>query len=244
MPGLLIINADDFGGNPLATDRIAECFAAGRVTSTTAMVYMCDSERAAAIALSRQLPVGLHLNLTQEFEDPATPASVRERQARMVCYFAGRRLRRFTFNPLLNVYVRRCLADQLKRFRELFGCEPSHIDGHNHAHLSPTVLLALPKGVHTRTGQSSEPDRPGELMKRARHALIAHRHATTDYFFAINRLGPSPTERDIDGMLGLADRATVEIMVHPDREDDFRVLMSDAWIRALQRRTLGSFEQL
>jgi predicted glycoside hydrolase/deacetylase ChbG (UPF0249 family) len=244
VPGLLIINADDFGGNPLATDRIAECFAVGRVTSTTAMVYMRDSVRAAAIAHARRLPVGLHLNVTQEFDDPATPQPVRERHARIVRYFAGRRLRRFTFNPMLNACVRRCITDQLERFRELYGHEPSHIDGHNHAHLSPTVLLALPKGVRTRTGQSSEPDRPSAPMERARHALIAHRQATTDYFFAINRLGPSPTERDIDGMLGLADRATVEIMVHPDRDDDFRVLMSDAWMRALQRRVVGSFQQL
>lgn len=244
MPGLLIINADDFGGNPLATDRIAECFAAGRVTSTTAMVYMCDSERAAAIGLSGQLTVGLHLNLTQEFESSATPPQVRERQARAVRYFADRRLRRFTFNPLLNAHVRRCVADQLERFCEIFDREPSHIDGHNHAHLSPTALLALPRGVPTRTAQSSEPDRPSALLETTRHAVIAHRHPTTDYFLAIDRLGPSPTEREIDQLLALADNASVEIMVHPDRDKDFRILMSDAWMNALRRHVLGSFAQL
>jgi chitin disaccharide deacetylase len=244
VPGLLIINADDFGGNRLATDRIAECFAADRVTSTSAMVYMGDSERAAGIARSRQLSVGLHLNITQEFDDPATPRLVRERQARVARYFAGRRLRRFTFNPVLNAWVRRCLTDQLERFRELFGREPSHIDGHNHAHLSPTVLLALPKGMPIRTAQSRGPDHPGALTQRARHALIARRQTTTDYFLAINRLGPEPTDEDIEGMLGLADHASLEVMVHPDRDYDHRLLMSEAWMRALRRRTLGSFEQL
>lgn len=244
MPGLLIINADDFGGNPLATDRIAECFAAGRITSTTAMVYMSDSDRAAAFARSQRLAVGLHLNITQELKDPHTPPAVRKRQAHIVHYFSGRRLRRFTYNPLMSAHVRQCVADQLERFRELYGREPSHIDGHNHAHLSPTVLLALPKGVRTRTGQAGGHNRPGALMEGARHALIAHRQATTDYFFAINRLGPSPTERDIEGLLGIADHASVEVMVHPDRDHDFRLLMSDAWLRVLQRRNLGSFEQL
>jgi hypothetical protein len=241
--GLLIINADDFGGGRLATDRIAECFAADRITSTTAMVYMSDSERAAKIARSRQLSVGLHLNVTQEFEDPATPRPVRDRQARVARYFAGRRLRRFTFNPALNACVRRCVTDQLERFRELFGCEPTHIDGHNHAHLSPTVLLTLPRGIRTRTGQSGG-GRPGALVRAARHALIARRHTTTDYFFAIERLGPSPSADGIDGLLELAERSSVEIMVHPNRDSDFRLLMSDVWMRALQRRTLGSFQHL
>ena len=87
--GLLIVNADDFGGNPLATDRIVECFAARRITSTSAMVHMKDSARAARLAQNGELAVGLHLNLTQAFDDPETPAGVRERQARAVAYFAG-----------------------------------------------------------------------------------------------------------------------------------------------------------
>ena len=246
VPGLLIINADDFGGDPLATDRIIECFAAGRVTSTSAMVYMSDSERAAAIACSHQLPAGLHLNITQEFDDPATPDPVRERQARVVRYFAGRRLRRLTFNPALNICVRHCVADQLERFRELFGGEPTHIDGHNHAHLSPTALLALPKGIRTRTGESRLGRRwhPSTLMRETRHAIIAHRQMTTDYLFAIDRLGSSPTYNDIDEMLAFADHASVEIMVHPDRDSNYHLLMSDAWMRAVQLRTSGSFRQL
>jgi predicted glycoside hydrolase/deacetylase ChbG (UPF0249 family) len=244
MPELLIINADDFGGNPLATDRIVECFAAGRITSTTAMVYMSDSDRAAELARSQRMAVGLHLNITQELQDPRTPGAVRERQARVASYFAGGRLRRFTYNPLMSARARRCIADQLERFRETYGREPSHIDGHNHAHLSPTVLLALPKGTRTRAGQSSGRGRRTAPLERGRHALIARMQTTTDYFFAINRLGPAPTERDIEGLLGIADRASVEIMVHPDRDHDFRLLMSDAWLRVLERRNLGSFEQL
>ena len=46
------------------------------------MVYMNDSRRAAELVRASGLPVGLHLNLTQEFEDEAAPSSVRERQAR------------------------------------------------------------------------------------------------------------------------------------------------------------------
>jgi predicted glycoside hydrolase/deacetylase ChbG (UPF0249 family) len=242
--GLLIVNADDFGGNRLATDRIAECFAAGAITSTTAMVYMSDSSRAAEIARERQLPVGLHLNVTQELEDPDTPIPVRERQSRLVRYFAGRRVRRFTFNPAINALARRCIADQLECFRGLFGREPIHIDGHNHGHLSPSVLLALPSGVHVRTGQAGPEANCAGLAHKARQALIAHRQGTTDYFLPIDRLGASPGEQAIEEMLAIADSASLEVMVHPDRDNDFTTLMSDAWKRALRRRNLGTYEEL
>jgi|HubBroStandDraft_3_1064219.scaffolds.fasta_scaffold27451_2 predicted glycoside hydrolase/deacetylase ChbG (UPF0249 family) len=246
MSGLLIVNADDFGGNALATDRILACFAAGRITSTSAMVYMRDSARAAELARAGGLAVGLHLNLTQAFEDPETPAMVRERQARAVTYFADSRLRRFTYNPRMSALVKACLEDQLTRFHELFGQRPTHIDGHNHAHLSPTALLSLPAGVVVRTGESDVRDGVslGGLIRGARHKAIAHRHRTTDYFFAIDRLGRFPGEEDIKQLLDFADRASVEIMTHPDRDSDFHLLMSDAWARGLEQHALGSFRVL
>jgi predicted glycoside hydrolase/deacetylase ChbG (UPF0249 family) len=261
MSGLLIVNADDFGGKPLATDRILECFAAGRITSTSAMVYMKDSLRAAELAQAGRLTIaseqtkagnagalsiGLHLNLTQAFEDPETPATVRERQARAVAYFAGVRLRRFTYNPRMSALVGACVADQLRRFLELFGRHPTHIDGHNHAHLSPTALLSLPAGMAVRTSETHLRDgiSLGSPIRRARHKAIAHRHRTTDYFFAIDRLGRSPDEADIKQLLGFADRSSVEIMTHPDRDSDFHLLMSDAWAHGLEQHALGSFREL
>jgi predicted glycoside hydrolase/deacetylase ChbG (UPF0249 family) len=244
--GLLIVNADDFGGNPLATDRIAECFQVGAITSTSAMVYMSDSERAASIAKSCELPVGLHLNLTQPFEDPGTPQAVRERQAAAARHFAGSRLQRVSYNPFLSSLVKACIGDQLECFRALYDCEPTHIDGHNHAHLSPTVLLALPAATRIRTAES--PARgtpsPGALLRRARASFISHRYITTDRFVAVDHLGSSPSEQEIDRLLAPADRSSLEIMTHPDRGRDHRLLTSEQWRAALKARTLGSFSAL
>ncbi len=244
--GLLIVNADDFGGNRLATDRILECFAANAITSTSAMMYMSDSRRAAELWRASELPVGLHLNLTQTFEDPQTPQDVRARQARAIAYFASGRRRRFTYNPFVSTLIKACVADQLAHFRQLFDREPTHIDGHNHVHLSPTALLALPRGARVRGGE----DPPsGKLtakttLARTRQALIARRHVTTDHFFAIDRLRNSPSETDIKALLAPADWSTVEVMTHPNRERDYAVLMSDAWRSALGGLTCGSFVQL
>jgi predicted glycoside hydrolase/deacetylase ChbG (UPF0249 family) len=57
------VNADDWGGYPEMTDATLRCFQAGAISSTTAMVYMRDSERAAELARASGIPTGLHLNL-------------------------------------------------------------------------------------------------------------------------------------------------------------------------------------
>src|SRR5437762_3797838 len=49
--GLLIVNADDWGRDLYTTGRILDCCARGVVSSVSAMVFMEDSERAAAMAL-------------------------------------------------------------------------------------------------------------------------------------------------------------------------------------------------
>src|SRR5947209_15703921 len=119
------------------------------------MVYMQDSQRAAAIARERGLPVGLHLNLTFPFDDPHAPADVRRRQARAVRSFRRLRLHNWVVFPKRRLYypwlrdrVDACVRDQLDAFRALYGREPTHIDGHHHVHLTPTVLRSpvLPDG--------------------------------------------------------------------------------------------------
>ena len=250
MTGLLIVNADDFGGHQLATDRIAQCFEAQRITSATAMVYMEDSERAAELARSHKLPIGLHLNLTQEFEDAQAPFSIRERQARAVRYFANKRRRRITYNPMLRSLVKACIADQLSCFRELFGVEPTHIDGHNHAHLSPTVLFALPKNIPVRTGESNlaRTIAPHTLFTSARHATLARRQITTDRLVALDRLNSledrPASEGALADLLRAADTSTVEVMAHPHRDRDYRLLMSERWHRMLEQCKHGSYVEL
>ncbi|HET6489004.1 MAG TPA: ChbG/HpnK family deacetylase, partial [Syntrophales bacterium] len=64
---MLIVNADDWGRNRVATDRSLELHRNGRITAVSAMVFMEDSERAAELARMNGLDVGLHLNFTTPF---------------------------------------------------------------------------------------------------------------------------------------------------------------------------------
>lgn len=245
MSGVLIVNADDFGGNRLANGRIVECFAAGAITSTSAMVYMRHSREAATLAYEHDLAIGLHLNLTQPFEDPSTPATVRDRQARVGRHLTKHRSR-YLFDPRLYREVRRCIDDQLRQFVELFGRQPTHLDGHNHGHLALTALMALPRGIAVRTAESNVGSgRLGRLARAGRHRLIARRQLTTDYFFAIDRVQPERLSTpEGDPLLGLSRIASVEIMTHPDRDSDYRLLSSETWLQALSGLPTGSFAQL
>src|SRR5579864_2834026 len=131
--GALIINADDFGRDCWNTQKILECIAAGNISSVSAMVFMEDSERAAAIAQEREIDAGLHLNLTTPFS-PATPALLREHQQRLTRYLGRHRLARLVFHPGLAGSFDYVVRKQLDEFNRIYGEPPARIDGHHHMH--------------------------------------------------------------------------------------------------------------
>lgn len=244
-PGLLIVNADDLGGNPLATDRIVARFDAHALTSATAMMYMVDSERAATLAREAGLPTGLHLNFTQAYDGPAVPASVAARQRRVTEFMADPTARRMAFSPPMVSVIRHVIADQFGAFGRLFGTEPTHLDGHNHAHLNPTALLALPRGIPCRPAYR-DPSRHGlrRLPLALRDRLLSARHPVPDYFFALDGIHPDLGGEGVERALGLARSSTVEIMAHPDRDDTDAVLHSLSWATALAGLRLGTYADL
>lgn len=246
MSGLLIVNADDYGAAAPTTDAILDCFERGAVTSATTMVWMEDSERAAEVARERKLPVGLHLNLTMPFDGPGVPDEVAERQKRLTGKL-GRRLglTRWAYRPRLRGAVDQALSDQLGKFQELYGHAPTHVDGHNHVHISPNVLFSksLPRGIKVRNSHDYA-GALGDSPKVLRRALIRGRFATTDSFFSIRSIHPDFGGSGLEEALGLARERPVEVMVHPHWEDEYELLKSDGWRRAIAGLPLGSYEDL
>jgi predicted glycoside hydrolase/deacetylase ChbG (UPF0249 family) len=252
MSGLLIVNADDWGGERRSTEAIQEAFDAGRVTSTTAMVYMEDSERAAEIARGEKLPVGLHLNLTQPFTGADAPPPVRERQRQVAATFLGHgpdgqpgtaRLRRWLYDPRVARLVGDALRDQLERFEALYGGPPTHFDGHNYVDTTPNVFLsrALPRGAKMRNTLDRYPfaTGPGAIARELRQQLRGRRFRSTRYVVHISDL-------DLPDDPRLAHAATdpVEVICHPDNPAEMERLMSDEWAACLARLRSGSFADL
>jgi chitin disaccharide deacetylase len=256
MNGLLIVNADDWGGSEATTDAILETFRAGRVTSTSGMVYMEDSDRAAAAAREARIPVGLHLNLTQPFSDPATPEKVLDRQRRLAGSLAGEgsdrqpgtaKLRRWLYDPGLRAEVDRAVADQIERFEALYGRPPTHFDGHNYVDVCPNVFLsrAIPAGSRMRNSLNRFPleRTPMAVARTLRQGLRSKRFASPRYVLHITEL-QLPANGPIDPRLELAKAVPIEVMGHPDNQAEHEILMSARWGECLGEFDLGSFADL
>src|SRR5438552_13221124 len=150
--GLLIVNADDWGRDRETTERTRECLNRGGVSSVSAMVFMEDSERAAAIAREHGIDAGLHLNLTTPFSAPACSARLVERQGELARHLLRHRLAPVVFHPGLVRSFEYVVAAQRQEFSRLYRAEPERVDGHHHMHLCANVLLGglLPRGTRVR----------------------------------------------------------------------------------------------
>jgi len=224
--GSLIINADDWGRSRETTDRTLECWERGSISSVSAMVFMEDSVRAAALARERGIDAGLHLNFTTRFSGENSPAVLRERQQRI-----GRRLRRHRFAqvmfyPELVRSFEYLVSAQIDEFRRLYGTAPQRIDGHHHMHLCANVLLAglLPRRTIARRSFSFEPGEKSfanRFYRRSIDQLLSRRNLLTDFFFSLAPLAPSAR---LDRIFSLARHSIVEVETHPLNPEEYTFL--------------------
>ncbi len=241
---MLTINADDWGLRPDITDAILECWGYGAITCCSAMVHMEDSARAAALAKSARLPLGLHVNLTTEFTDAKAPYAVRERQREAAAYFARAGWRRFIFDPLRSRSLDACIVDQIDEFQRLYGAEPIHADGHQHVQIYPTVLGARALG-RVRSLRRSETFKRGErpfanrAYRRLINGWIAHRFDSPARFVSIRDIHPDLGGVGIEGVVADAAHEDVEVMVHPGMHDERRVLLSAGWLDLVEGASTG-----
>jgi predicted glycoside hydrolase/deacetylase ChbG (UPF0249 family) len=225
--GLLIINADDWGLDCPTTDRTLECILRGTVTSVSAMLFMEDSERAAAMVRGSNLDVGLHLNFTSPFSAPGCPGGLRERQAQIASYLLRHRFAQAVFHPGLSSAFAYVVEAQLDEFRRLYGHSPEHLDGHHHAHLCSNVVLGglMPRGTRVRRNFSFDASEKGlfnRLYRGLVDRILARRHHLSDYFFSLLPLDPRGRLQHI---FSLARTHTVELETHPANPEEYDFLM-------------------
>lgn len=137
----LIVNADDFGSSAQINAAVVEARRQGVLTSASLMVT--GESAAEAVAIARQDPglaVGLHLTLsngTSLLPSAQIPLLVDEdrrfadspARAGLHYYFTGR----------ARSQLRREIEAQFRAFART-GLRLSHVDGHQHLHLHPTVF--------------------------------------------------------------------------------------------------------
>jgi predicted glycoside hydrolase/deacetylase ChbG (UPF0249 family) len=123
----LVVNADDLGASSGVNRGIIEAHERGIVTSASLMTGMPGTEEAARLA--RRFPtlsVGLHACLRIESDEPESES-----------HQGGS--------------DRTSLEAQLRRFEDLVGRPPTHLDSHHHVHTQPP-RLALFRELAGRLG--------------------------------------------------------------------------------------------
>lgn len=118
----LIVNADDFGLSAGTNAGIIEAHERGIVTSASLMVHRPAAPAAASLARKYpELSVGLHADLGEWL------------------YADGDWTPRYERGPAQDEIPR-----QLDRFRALMGCDPTHLDSHQHVHRegAPATVMA------------------------------------------------------------------------------------------------------
>jgi predicted glycoside hydrolase/deacetylase ChbG (UPF0249 family) len=225
---VLIVNADDWGRSAAETDVALACFSQGRITSVTAMVFMADSERAAGIALERNIPVGLHLNFTEPPTAPGIDRKFLSEHRRLVKFLTRSRYSAVALNPFLRQSFCSVFQCQLDEFIRLYKKPPTHFDGHQHFHLCSSMLLAapIPRGQRVRRTFSftvGEKGLANWLYRRALDRWVVKRYRTTDYFFALSQ---RLTDTRLAAVAQLARQANVELMTHPIVSEERDLLLS------------------
>lgn len=246
MPDLLIVNADDWGYDDRTTDAIAACFTDGLITSATAMVFMTGSVRAAGRAAAVGVPLGLHLNLSEPYTAGDVPAVVRARQARLARLFSdrGRQVLRWLPLPGVAAAVDAVARDQLAEFARLHGVAPTHVDGHKHVQVSPSVgrVPAL-RGFVLRRAFTAQTGRPDSPPRAFRHRAVLLRPTGTQRSLAIADLGAELRAGVVPSGLQMRDE-TIEVMAHPGNPAELELLRTRAWRRAVTGVRLGTYADL
>jgi predicted glycoside hydrolase/deacetylase ChbG (UPF0249 family) len=200
----LIVNADDLGRSHGINRGALEGHRRGIVTSASFSVNFPTSAEVPALAQDApDLGIGLQLTFTG-----APPVLPPERIATLAD-FQGRLPD--TPDGLQGVRPDEVMAEgraQLRRFRELMGRDPTHLDTRQHAHRQPAVLetlltLAWETGLPVRNTSRDVHER------LRREGIRCTDHLAADFH------GPAATLEALVALLGSLPLGTTEMTVRP-----------------------------
>jgi hopanoid biosynthesis associated protein HpnK len=140
----LVVNADDFGRTAAINTAVVKAFREGIVTSASLMVTAdCAEEAVQAARDNPGLAVGLHLVVLGG--RAALPPGEIPHLVDGTGRFSRRAVvsgMRYFFLPAARQELRREIEAQFQLFGDT-GLTMSHVDGHHHMHLHPTVFRLL-----------------------------------------------------------------------------------------------------
>ncbi|HCS46947.1 MAG TPA: hypothetical protein DIW61_01265 [Candidatus Aminicenantes bacterium] len=243
---MLIINADDLCLSPRATDNIIELYGRGAITSTSAMVFMGDSSRAAELAKECGIDTGLHLNFTQKPDLAVSNELFLSYHGLIARYLTSYKYRFLMYSPALRKAFDYVYHIQYEEFERLFGSPPTHIDGHHHMHLCSNMIVkpVIPRGHIVRrnfTYAAGEKDPLNRAYRSFIDMILKKRYLVVDHLVSLSE---KLRAAGLHQVLGLARRATVELQAHPEHRDEFAWLSGACGTYAASWPDKGDFTLL
>lgn len=139
----LVVTGDDFGYCAQRNQGLVEGFLSGAITTVSLLVNGCAAQQAAELANRHNIPIGLHANLSEGA--PVSPALHHSTLVNHCGLFFGKMGFRHCLErgTICLSQVDMELRAQVRRFIELTGHRPQHMDGHQHVHVLPGVRLVF-----------------------------------------------------------------------------------------------------
>jgi predicted glycoside hydrolase/deacetylase ChbG (UPF0249 family) len=207
------------------------------------MVFMRDSERAAALAGDSAIEFGLHLNFTEALDGADVPAAVRYHHDRVRRFLRLHKLAPVVFNPGLQRSFRIVVETQREEYERLYQAPPGFYNGHHHMHLCTNVLAGglMPRYSRIRNTFTFAPGEK-KLFNRAYRAVLrrwieAH-YISTDSFFSI---APADDLSRLRSLIQRSHTEVVELETHPDDAAEATLLNGMPFAELLQGVQLGTF---
>ena len=243
---MLIVTADDYGREQAATDSILLCGSRNRITSASAMVFMQDSERAAALARDSPIEFGLHLNFTEPLNGASVPRPLRLHHDRVRRFLTRHKLAPVLYNPQLQHSFRILFKAQCAEYERLYHLPPLFYNGHHHMHLCANVLLGglMLRSSRIRNSFSFEAGEKGVFNRAYREIVrrwIRTRYTSTDSFYSIK---PAHDLKRLRRLIERSHTEVVEIEAHPETADEATLLLGAEYKALLADAQLGRFRDV
>jgi predicted glycoside hydrolase/deacetylase ChbG (UPF0249 family) len=235
----IIFNADDLGIHPTTDQAILLAFQEGIISSATLLMTTPFTEQAARLAISANMPIGIHLSLTlgKPVAPPNGNSELQDNRGWMS------RSPAFFFKKMLFSKHRKRLlpqiaaefSAQLAKAADL-GIKPTHIDSHQHVHMARGIMpileellpyYGLRKIRFTReplwsaklAGKAGIWDRRNGLKGAAIYFSNSKLRSLVapNLFFGLYHSGILNEERLIGILQNIPDNSTSEVGFHPGK---------------------------
>ncbi|MFC2158520.1 carbohydrate deacetylase [Acidobacteriota bacterium] len=262
----LIINADDFGRNPYASEAILNLAESGRITSTTILANFVSPGDLEALRNISGLSTGYHLNVLEG--TPLTPADLIPSLVDDEGNFFTQKqfLTRFYTHRISRTELETEIRSQIQHLLDS-GITISHADSHKHLHQHPVVgpfTLQIFKEMGIRRVRRCRISQSQSLRMKVVGHFDHHtkKHlgpfVTPDILISYFSCGEEFTVATFLSAVRSAfqDYSTAEVMCHPSTEDspdtylhgknEYKFLLEEYWKDRLESDgiTLINYNQL